>query len=130
MARPCSKTKDNTQKLSGQTSKVGWRMASKLKIPEKTRQPGFQSCSLLLLAGMVPCYPMAVDFNKGKPGTVAAGGTSSNTPSSYGRCVALLPISSELWSCSVEPRTSRSQNSSRKGQMNIQPHQKQSGERN
>lgn len=38
------------------------------------------------------------------------------------RCVALLPTSSELWSCSVEPMTSRSQNSSRKGQTNIQPH--------
>lgn len=43
-----------------------------------------QSCSSLLSAAMVPCYPMAVDVNTGKPGTVPAGGSSPNTPSSYG----------------------------------------------
>lgn len=106
-------------------------MASKLKIPEKTKRPGFQSCSLLLSAAMVPCYPMAVDFNMGKPGTVAAGEAPHQTHQVHVEvCVALLPISSELWNCSVEPRTSRSQNSSRKGQTNIQPHQKKGRERN
>lgn len=74
--------------------------------------------------------PYGCGLSMSKPGTVAAGGTSPNTPSSCGRCVALLPTSRELWSCSVEPRTSRSQNSSRKGQTNIQPHQKKGRERN
>lgn len=79
MARPCSKTKKNTPKAVRADFKVGLKDGKQAEDTREDRTAWLPILQLTAVSSHGSMRPMAVDFNMGKPGTMAAGGTSHQT---------------------------------------------------